>query len=329
MPQSKPTRLAIFAVLLVLASSASFAHATDWDIHRFDNRDYVSLRNIKDFYRFKEMSVSKGIVTLKSTRLVLKARAGSADLIINNIKFILSYPAREAKGKVLISRIDLCKLVDPVLRPTYIKTAKPFTTVIIDPGHGGHDSGAKGVYGFEKIYALDISRKLAQALQRKGFRVKMTRATDKFVSLGGRVAMANQYPDAIFISIHLNHGKSAARGVETYALAPRGTKATFKNARAGDYRNLSGNRYDSENIALATAVHASLLYHLKAEDRGVKRDRWFVLRGINIPSILVECGFITNRSEGAKINSPTYRQSIADSIAAAVVNYRKAITSGR
>jgi N-acetylmuramoyl-L-alanine amidase len=86
-----------------------------------------------------------------------------------------------------------------------------------------------------------------------------------------------------------------------------------------------GNSRDSENIALATAVHASMLYQLKAVDRGVLRDRWFLLKGIQTPGILVEGGFITSPAECAKIHTPQYRERLAGSIAAGIMNYRNAL----
>ncbi len=197
--------------------------------------------------------------------------------------------------------------------------------MVIDPGHGGHDPGARGVLGKEKDYALKLSLALREELVKRGYTVRMTRSTDKFLSLDERVRYANSIRDSIFISLHYNSGKRDAHGIETYALSPQGTSSTHKGARSSDGRFLSGNRLDSENIALATAVHASVLHKLPAADRGIKRARWTVLTGIERPAILFEAGFITNSSECRRVATQSHRTRMAGAIADAVNNYRAAL----
>ncbi len=301
-----------------------------WDIVEIGGRDYITAESVKKFYRFTTLTKSgKGII-LRSPTLQLNATGGSQELFINRVKFILSYAAQQTGGTVAISRMDLVKLVDPILRPSYIRTDKPFDTVVIDPGHGGHDGGASSIYGPEKNFALDTGRKLREILVKRGYKVKMTREGDTYPSLPARVSFANKVPNSIFVSIHYNSGQSAASGIETFALAPQGASSTYESSRSTDARNLQGNSRDSENIALATAVHASALYNISsAVDRGVKRARFAVLRGINKPAVLFEGGFLSNRTEARKIATGAYRQTIANSIADAINNYRKAITKVR
>jgi N-acetylmuramoyl-L-alanine amidase len=246
-------------------------------------------------------------------------------MYVNGVKFMLSLPVASQGNDVLVSRIDLSKLIDPVLRPSHIAKGPPFTTVVVDPGHGGHDSGARGVFGNEETYTLDTSLRLARLLQARGLKVLMTRTRDSYPSLPQRVAAANAAPSSIFVSVHFNSGGSHAQGVETYALAPQGTNRSRKEDNENDAVRFRGNSRDSENIALATAVHASMLYQLKAVDRGVLRDRWFLLKGIQTPGILVEGGFITSPAECAKIHTPQYRERLAGSIAAGIMNYRNAL----
>jgi N-acetylmuramoyl-L-alanine amidase len=220
-----------------------------------------------------------------------------------------------------------------VLRPSYIRVAEPFDTVVVDAGHGGHDSGARGVYGREKDYNLDTARRLATELRSRNLKVVMTRNADVFKSLAERVAFANRTPNSVFVSIHHNSGPSTARGVETFALPPQGASTTYSEEQESDLRLLQGNRRDSENVALATALHASMLFSLKKIyrtaaplDRGVKRARYYVLRGINRPAVLVEGGFLTNREEARKVHTPAFRSVIAQSIAQGITNYRNALT---
>ena len=296
-----------------------------WKLITLDGQEYVTVKGIKEFYKFTAVERSGATVALRSARLVLRLRSGSQEMYVNGVKFMLSLPVTSQGNDVLVSRIDLSKLIDPVLRPSHIAKGPPFTTVVVDPGHGGHDSGARGVFGNEETYTLDTSMRLARLLQARGLKVLMTRTRDSYPSLPQRVAAANAAPSSIFVSVHFNSGGSNAQGVETYALAPQGTNRSRKEDNENDAVRFRGNSRDSENIALATAVHASMLYQLKAVDRGVLRDRWFLLKGIQTPGILVEGGFITSPAECAKIHTPQYRERLAGSIAAGIMNYRNAL----
>jgi N-acetylmuramoyl-L-alanine amidase len=296
-----------------------------WKLVTLDGQEYVTVKGIKEFYKFTAVERSGATVALRSARLVLRLRSGSQEMYVNGVKFMLSLPVTSQVNDVLVSRIDLSKLIDPVLRPSHIAKGPPFTTVVVDPGHGGHDSGARGVFGNEETYTLDTSMRLARLLQARGLKVLMTRTRDSYPSLPQRVAAANAAPSSIFVSVHFNSGGSNAQGVETYALAPQGTNRSRKEDNENDAVRFRGNSRDSENIALATAVHASMLYQLKAVDRGVLRDRWFLLKGIQTPGILVEGGFITSPAECAKIHTPQYRERLAGSIAAGIMNYRNAL----
>lgn len=165
-------------------------------------------------------------------------------------------------------------------------------TIIIDAGHGGHDRG--GVPGqriAEKTMTLDVARRVRSRLAAAGYRTVMTRNSDDFVSLGGRVAFCRRYKSAVFVSIHFNSAsRVGARGFETFY-------------------------YSSRSRSLADRMHRSLRGAFRTEDRGVKRRGFYVLRNNPCPAVLVECGFLTNPAEAAIINQSAYRQRIADRIA--------------
>ncbi|MFV1993862.1 MAG: N-acetylmuramoyl-L-alanine amidase [Verrucomicrobiales bacterium] len=313
------------AAMVIMAFAPVSADAFDWAVIKYQGRDYVAMESLHEFYRFQNLKTRGNDVWFSSPTLVMKATAGTQDLFINNVRFILSYPVVKYNGRILFSRLDLAKLIDPVLRPSYIGKSKIFTTVIVDPGHGGHDSGARGRVGREKDYALQLGLQLRTSLKSRGFAVRMTRSDDRFLSLGERVRVANATPNAIFISLHFNSGKRDAHGIETFALSPQGSASTYKSPRSSDARSLSGNVRDSENIALATAIHANVLHKIPAIDRGVKRARWAVLTGINKPAVLFEGGFVTNSTECRKIASTAYRRQLAEAIAGAVTNFRAAL----
>ena len=296
-----------------------------WDVVKISGRDYVTGDSIHRFYRFSTYKVEGQHIWFRSNNLIMKATFDSQELLINNIKFVLSFPVESSGGRAVFSRLDLCKLIDPVLRPSYIRGADPFNTVVLDAGHGGHDSGAKGVYGYEKDYTLKMAYAVKSSLEKRGFKVIMTRTTDAFISRTGRVAIANKTPNCIFISLHFNSGGSSATGIETFALTPQFASASLERGGGYNSSGLTGNQQDSENIALATALHALVIHRFKLVDRGIKRAQWTVLTGCQKPGILFEGGFITNSKECQLVAAQTYREALANTIGDAVMNYRRAL----
>jgi N-acetylmuramoyl-L-alanine amidase len=176
-------------------------------------------------------------------------------------------------------------------------------TVVIDAGHGGHDRG--GIPGqriAEKDMTLDVAQRLKKVLAANGYRVVMTRDSDVFIPLGTRVAIANSYSNAIFVSIHFNSARrSGAGGIETYF-------------------------YGRESLPLASAIHYFVAGGAPSSNRSVRRRGYFVLRRARVPAVLVECGFLTNPTEAAYAQTPSYRQKLAEEIAAGVRG-RNSVTS--
>jgi N-acetylmuramoyl-L-alanine amidase len=172
--------------------------------------------------------------------------------------------------------------------------------VVIDAGHGGQDRGGAPYQRIpEKGYTLDTARRLARNLRRLGVRVVMTRDDDSFVSLSQRTYISNRYSpsDAVFVSIHYNSGwREGAYGIETY----------YYSRRA--YR-------------LAALVHPRVINAMNSADRGIRWRGYWVLRRNRLPAILVECGFLTNRAEAARIEDPDYRDRTARAIAGAIMRY--------
>jgi N-acetylmuramoyl-L-alanine amidase len=168
-------------------------------------------------------------------------------------------------------------------------------TVVVDAGHGGHDRGGiPGQRVSEKAMTLDVAQRLRKVLEASGYRVVMTRNSDVFVPLGTRSAIANSYRNAIFVSVHFNSAKRrGASGIETYF-------------------------YSRDSLALASAIHHYVAGGAPSENRGVRRRGYYVLRRTNVPAVLVECGFLTNPTEAAYAETASYRQKLAEAIAAGV-----------
>jgi N-acetylmuramoyl-L-alanine amidase len=223
--------------------------------------------------------------------------------------------------------MDVTKIIEPVMRPGQIRNAGAVRTVVLDAGHGGHDSGAKGQRGLEKEAALDVVLRAKRLLEQAGYTVRLTRGRDVFIPLENRAAFANRFPNAIFVSVHFNKSaKGGASGIETFALAPRGVPSMDEeNFSYSDLKQHPGHARDPENIALATALHSSMLRHMRLHDRGIKRARFVVIRDIRIPGVLLEGGFMNHPVDGRLIASPAYRDSFARAILDGVNRYQKAL----
>ncbi len=171
-------------------------------------------------------------------------------------------------------------------------------TVVLDPGHGGHDPGGIPRQRFiEKKLALDVAKRIAGRLRASGHKVVLTRASDVFVPLPRRVAIANQAsPKAIFVSVHFNSAPNPdAHGIETYY-------------------------YSERSARLTESIHRRVVAATGGDDRGVRRARFYVLRYNRRVATLVELGFLTNPREGARIGrSDAYCQKLANAVAEGIM----------
>ena len=182
-----------------------------------------------------------------------------------------------------------------------------FDTVVVDPGHGGHDNGATSVYGKgrkrtlirEKDLTLDVGRRVAAHLRDAGFRVVLTRRDDRFITLDDRVDCSNNYRKSVFVSIHFNDSyRKGAHGVEVY------------HNRNGTWQ-------------LADRIEDNLAAMSGAERRGVKTARFRVLRKSRGPALLVECAFVSNPGDASHCLSAAWREETADRIARAIIAQRR------
>ena len=320
MPRFTPI---LFFLLLLVARAFGVG---EWGLVKYEGRDYVTLANVGQFYQLGTLQQSGNNLTLRTTARSLRGQLGSPEFYINNLKFILSYPIADIGGQPSISRIDLTKLLEPVLRPSRIQNSAKVDTIVLDPGHGGHGNGATSLFGCEKNYALDVALRARELLRLAGYKVLMTRTTDRFVPLEERAAFASRYPNGLFISIHFNSGGNDATGVETFTLAPRGVPSMAADGPSlSDFVPCNGNTRDAENIALACATHATLVSNSAMFDRGIKRARFVVLKDSATPGVLIEGGFLSNSGDARRIATATYRQQMATSIYQAVQNYHNAV----
>lgn len=322
----------VLATLLMASIGTGTANSAEasagWDLAKIEGREYVSVESIKRFYNFTKLTRSGASVVMENAKVEMKLKVGGNECLMNNVKFVFSHQIATVGEKIYVSRIDLAKLIDPVLRPNFIKNAGDFRTVILDPGHGGKDPGATNPYGTEANYNIRLAGLVKKQLEAKGFKVLMTRDSNIFLSLQERVEFANAVKEsAIYVSIHFNSGGSSARGVETFTLSPPGVPHYDANFKTADLQTRAGNEHDSANIALATSVHGSILRRLGKNtlDRGIKRARFSVLSGVRHPAILLEGGFMSHPYEARLIENDAYQTALANGVVDAVSKYRFAV----
>jgi N-acetylmuramoyl-L-alanine amidase len=272
-----------------------------------------------------EVAPSGAQINLETVKNPLEFVAGSREVIINGARSWLCFPLLERDGKFLVSRTDVAKTIEPLVRPHRVANAGKVRTVVLDPGHGGHDKGALCRYGSEKNFALDVARQLRPLLQAKGLRVIMTREGDYFVPLEVRARIANAARDSIFVSIHFNatDRDPSATGFEIFSFTPRGAPSTSDNWVASSSASVqAGSKVDAQSMALSACVYHSLLGHIPEFDRGIKRARFAVLRLTEVPAVLVEGGFLTERGESRLIAKKEWRGKLAQAISVGIENYR-------
>jgi len=326
-----------FALFFVFGLTLAAAAQPKTEAVRLDGQDYVPLADwahANDLKWHWLEDAKKVEVTNYSTRLVLEVNSAQAE--INGVRVRLSFPFAVGVGVPLIAQLDLDTVIDPLLFPPHFADAKPIKTICLDPGHGGKDSGNRAGWHFEKNYTLPLGLELRKQLQKAGFNVIMTRTRDKYVSLSDRAALANRHHADLFVSLHFNAtptGRDEAEGPETYCITPVGANSSNEYIERSEFGPAVGtgptigNRNEDKSLLLAYEVEKSLVQNLDANDRGVKRARFAVLRDTAMPAILIEGGFMTNPVESKKIYNAAYRHRMAEAIVKGILAYQPLIAS--
>ena len=307
--------LAIFAAQAAFINGQSYVPLAEW-------------ARGNGFYGFTRNRGDEIVLTNRTARLIFDV--DSAQSQINGVNVRLSFPVANQKGVPLISQLDLDKTIRPLLFPSRYVEPKKITTICLDPGHGGKDSGNRVGFGFfghsEKTYTLLLAFELRDQLKKLGFRVILTRNSDTFVDLPVRPATANRNGADLFISLHFNAaqtGKNEVAGPETYCITPIGAASSNAQGEGADHGATTANRFENKSLLLAYQMEKSLVQNLNANDRGVRRARFAVLRDAAMPAILIEGGYMTNPTEGKKIYDAAYRKQMAAAIVKGIVAYQK------
>ncbi len=248
---------------------------------------------------------------------------GSREATWNGTEINLGFAPQFIDDEIFVYGLDLQKNLEPLL------LGRPLTfgnrVIVIDPGHGGLNVGTHSVLDgrYEKEFTLDWALRLAPLLETNGWKVFLTRTSDVTVSNADRVVFADAHHADVFISLHFNSTSdrdTKTGGLETYCITPTGLPSTLTRGFADPWsERLPNNAFDAQNLQLAVRVHGTLWRAAGIEDRGVRHARFeTVLRGQNCPAILIEGGYLSNPHEAKLIESQTYRQKLAEVVAAAL-----------
>jgi len=301
---------ALFTWLLPAAARAE--EDFQWQPLKIEGRDYVSAEQIGSFYHLK-LRRDGNKIALDDGKVSISMETGSAVCEMNGLKFMFATPVVEKDSSVQISRADLSRVLDPVLRPKMIKTNGPLETVILDPDYGGGDRGN------EAAYALQIARQAAKELERDGCKVVLTRDDDVAVTAEKSLELANAVEgNAVFIRIHFGSGDADKRGIATAPLA-------LKKDAPGDDA-LVQDDFGPASMALACAVHGSASARLKPYmvDLGIQPSDDPVFSKLKHPGISLDAGCLSDPEDAKLINNEAYRRNLALSIFAGVKRYKKA-----
>jgi N-acetylmuramoyl-L-alanine amidase len=256
----------------------------------------------------------------------ISVTAGQRGAVWNGLNLDLGFAPQVINGQPWLHALDLLKTLEPLAgRPELLR--KPNPIVVIDPGHGGYNFGAKCVLAerYEKEFALDWALRLEPLLRKQGWRVFLTRTGDVDLALPERVAFAEAVKADLFISLHFNsteaaQGQSHQGGIETYCMTPVGMPSSLTR-RYEDVVNRSypNNAFDQENYYFAAVLHRAIVEATQRRDRGVRRARFMgVLREQNRPAVLLEAGYLTHPVEARLISTVYFRDKLAQAVAQAL-----------
>jgi len=316
-------RLKIFArsVMLCLAFCLTPADAA-----YVNGQNYVSLVDWARANGLNASRVSRGdeiVLANQTTRLVFDADSRYAE--INGVRVALSFSIANVNHELLIAQPDLNTAVRPLIYPQK-SSANRISTICLDPGHGGKDTGNRVGWHYEKVYTLALAAEVRDQLRKAGFNVIMTRTRDTYVELPDRPALANRRGADLFVSLHFNAtptGKNEVEGPQTYCITPVGASSTDAQGEGSNHGPAVANRVEQRSLLLAYQIQKSLVRNLGAENRGVRRARFAVLRDAIMPAVLIEGGYMTHPVEGRKIYSDAYRHQMAQAIVKGILAYQR------
>ena len=312
--------------IAVLASIAAAVAAFGQPAQAVSHDGGLTLHDVMALYAFSDYSVYGHTILFRSRYRTVVFENGSRKAVVDGVAVYLNGGIDKYGPDWVVRPVDAAGTLGPLLNPDPTLAKVSLGTVIIDPGHGGKDPGTRTIRLLEeKRLTLDLAKRLRLKLQACGVNAALTRDRDTFIELDERCGLAARQKADLFVSIHLNaSGNLSISGVETYIVPAAGYPST---ADAIDGRRMArpvpcpGNRFDGANLLLAYYIHRGVLSQTGAEDRGVRRAHFFVIRNAPCPAALVECGFLSNVREAAHLSTEPYRDQVAEGLARGILTY--------
>lgn len=327
-------RTAILFCLLTLPGGVGFAAGTQEQGPKVTTTRHGNVVKLKDLARFLDLDLTRDAkreaIHLQGEKHTWTFFTNSRRVECDETVLWMHRPLIRSWRSWAASEIDVVDQFMPLARPHSYLREQGHETVVLDAGHGGHDRGAEGGHSMEKKLALRLATKVRDQLVQEGFHVRLTREDDTFIALSNRCVVATAMGADIFVSIHFNASANVdAAGIETFVLPPPGEEATSQNTVTLQYDTYPGNRHQGANVILGHMLHRALMHVTDAEDRGLKKARFVVLREASCPAALLELGFLTNEEEEQRIRKDGYFDRLAVGVSTGIRDYLKSVTQAK
>lgn len=327
-------RTAILFCLLSLSGGAVFAAGTQGRELKMTPTRHGNVVKLKDLARYLDLNLTRDTkqkaIHLQGEHHAWTFYENSRRVECNETLLWMHRPLTRSWRAWAVSEIDVMDQFLPLARPGPYLREQGHETIVLDAGHGGHDRGGEGGKSMEKELALRLATKVRSQLVQEGFHVRLTREDDTFIALSNRCVVAAAMNADIFISIHFNASANGdATGIETFVLPPPGEESTSQNTATLQYDTYPGNRHQGANVILGQNLHEALLHGTDAEDRGLKKARFVVLREASCPAALLELGFLTNEEEEQRIREDDYFDRLSVAVSTGIRNYLRCVTQAK
>lgn len=296
----------------VTSDARDLGEEWDWDVKRVGENDYIPFGKFGEFYGFGDLERNGGEIRLEKrgaqrSEIVVNFSVGSKECHFNKVKIILNREIMEEGGEVFLSREDLSRLIDPILRPHQIGGAGVPRTVILDPTGGGDAAR----------HAWEIAGKARTKLEERGIKVVMTRGEEKAMTVEERVGAANEVQEpAVFVSINFLDEKDGPKGMRTSVLVPPA-------AETGE----GGGENSRLGAALGISIHGAVLGNLRmnTQDNGLSSDKKSGFVDLRHPAITLTAANLADEYEARLAANEKFQDAVANGIFQGIAKYQSAV----